>query len=72
MSLSSRDGVGQMEGREGAYERDPEVVVLAQRSLKLVVRAELILHDLEEHQREMAAFLERVSRYTKQEGEARD
>lgn len=46
------------------HKRDPEVLELAKESLRLVVQAEEVLHDLEDHQHKVAAFLQRASQFS--------
>lgn len=62
-------GPSAVDGREtAAAGRDPDVARLALESLKLVVKAELLYHDLTEHQQSLAAFLDHVGGVT---GESR-
>ncbi|MEO6159144.1 MAG: hypothetical protein ABIQ39_16120, partial [Ilumatobacteraceae bacterium] len=51
--------------------RDPEVERLRVENLKLIVKAENLYHELEEHNEQLAVFLERAYRYTEgEEGHA--
>jgi len=49
--------------------RDPEIAALQVESLKLVVKAEVVLEDLADHNKSLADFLDRASRYTEQDAD---
>lgn len=49
--------------------RDPEVSDLTIESLRLVVKAEMVLDELLVHQHKVADFLQRAARYTDEQQE---
>lgn len=52
------------EGLAVEVPRDPEVRALHMKSLKLVVKAEMLLEELDRHNRRLEGFLETVRQYT--------